>query len=92
VPKHVLVRPLEKELVLLNLEEECYFGLDEIGARMWQAITTAENINDAYSMLANEFDVEAERLRQDLSELLGKLTEKGLLQIRSADAESAPAI
>lgn len=94
VPKHVLVCPLEKEkeLVLLHLEAEYYFGLDEIGTRMWQALTTAENIDAAYSMLLAEFDVDAERLRQDLSELLGKLTEKGLLRIRPTDAGSAPAI
>lgn len=33
VPKHVFVCSLEKELVLLNLEAECYFGLDEIGTK-----------------------------------------------------------
>jgi Coenzyme PQQ synthesis protein D (PqqD) len=92
VPKHVLVCSLEKELVLLNLEAEYYFGLDEIGTRMWQAVTTAESIDDAYSMLSTEFDVDADRLRQDLSELLGKLTEKGLLRIRPTNAGSAPAI
>jgi Coenzyme PQQ synthesis protein D (PqqD) len=89
IPKHVLVSSLEKELVLLNLEAEYYFGLDEIGTRMWQALTTAETIDDAYAELLTEFDVDAELLRRDLSELLGKLTEKGLLRIRSANVGSA---
>ena len=92
VSNHVLVCSLEKELVLLNLDVECYFGLDEIGTRMWQALTAAESIDDAYAKLSTEFDVDAERLRQDLSELLGKLTDKGLLRICSSNAESAPAI
>ena len=92
VPKHVLVCSLEREIVLLNLEVECYFGLDEIGTRMWQALTAAESIDDAYAILSTEFDVDAERLRQDLSELLGKLSEKALLRIRSTNAGSAPAI
>ena len=34
VPKNVLVRFIEKESVFLNLETECYFGLDETGTRM----------------------------------------------------------
>src|ERR1700738_2140641 len=33
VPAHVLVRFLDKEAVLLNIETERYFGLDETGAR-----------------------------------------------------------
>jgi len=36
VPKNVLVRFLGKECVLLNLKSEIYYGLDEIGTRMWQ--------------------------------------------------------
>lgn len=92
VPKHVLVCALDNELVLLNLEAECYFGLEEIGTRMWQALTTAHSIDDAHTMLSTEFDVDAERLRQDLSELIEKLTEKGLLRVRSGNVGSAPAI
>jgi hypothetical protein len=37
-------------------------------------------------------DVEPERLRHDLLELLRKLTEKGLLRVYSPNAESAQAI
>ena len=92
VPKHVLVCFLEKECVLLNLEAEIYYGLDETGTRMWQLLTTAPNINNAYEELLTEFDVEAELLRQNLSELLGQLVDKGLLRIHSVGVESAPAI
>lgn len=34
VPSHVLVRFLNKESVLLNIETERYFGLDETGTRV----------------------------------------------------------
>lgn len=91
VPKHILMCPLERELVLLNLEAEFYFGLDEIGTRMWQALTTTQSIDEAYSILSTEFDVDPERLRLDLLELLGKLSEKGLLRIHSPKMGSAPA-
>jgi hypothetical protein len=58
---------------------------------MWQALMTAQSIDDAYTMLSTEFDVEPARLRQDLLELLAKLTEKGLLRIHSPEIGSAPA-
>lgn len=78
VPKHVLVRVLEKESMLLNLETECYYGLDETGARMWQMVTSAPSTDNAYAELLSEFDVEAEMLRQHLSELLGRLVDPRL--------------
>lgn len=85
MPSHVLVRFLNNESVLLNLETERYFGLDETGTRMWQLVTASPNIDAAYRELQNEFDVEAEVLRSHLTELLGRLVENGLLQIQPAD-------
>ena len=92
VPKYVLVRFLEKESVFLNLETEHYYGLDETGTRMWQVVTEAPNIEEAYAQLLSEFDVEAELLRQNLSELLGQLIDIGLLRVHFADVETDPAI
>jgi len=82
---HVLVRFLDKESVLLNLETERYFGLDETGTRMWQLVTASPNIDAAYQELQNEYDVESELLRVHFTELLGQLVDYGLLQIQPAD-------
>ena len=92
VPDHVLVRLLGKELVLLNLDAECYYSLDEIGASIWQVLTAAPNIQFVYEQLLGEFDVEVEPLHQNLSEFLGQLVDSGLLRIRSVDFETAPTI
>jgi hypothetical protein len=89
---HVLVRFLDKESVLLNLETERYFGLDETGTRMWQVVTAAPSIDAAYQELQNEFDVESELLRLHFMELLGRLVDNGLLQIQPADVETASAV
>jgi hypothetical protein len=85
-PTHVLVRVLDQESVLLNLETEQYFGLDETGTRMWQLVTTSPNIDAAYQELLAEYDVQPETLRENLMELLGHLVEHGLLQVLPADA------
>jgi hypothetical protein len=85
-PAHVLVRILDQESVLLNLETERYFGLDETGTRMWQLVTTSPNIDAAYQELLAEYEVQPEQLRENLTELLGRLVEHGLLQVLPADA------
>jgi len=92
VPKHVLVRIVEKESVFLNLETECYYGLDETGTRMWQVVIAAPTIENAFEVLLSEFDVEAEPLRVNLSELLGRLVDLGLLRVHFADVETNSAI
>lgn len=92
VRPHVLVRFLDKESVLLNLETERYFGLDETGTRMWQVVTTAPNIDAAYQELQSEFDVESELLRWHFTELLGRLVDNGLLQIQPADVGTASTV
>src|SRR5437899_3386728 len=84
-PKHVLVRPVDQESVLLNLETERYFGLDETGTRMWQVATSAPSIEAALQQLMEEYDVEPEVLQSNLTELLGRLMENGLLSLNPAD-------
>jgi Coenzyme PQQ synthesis protein D (PqqD) len=92
VPAHVLVRRLDGESVLLNLETEKYFGLDATGTSMWDIVTRSPSIDAAYGKLSEEFDVEPEVLRSHFAELLGQLVENGLLKVMPADVESIPAI
>ena len=92
VPVHVLVRILDRESVLLNLETERYFGLDETATRMWQLVTASQDIEAAYQELLAEFDVEPELLRTNLTDLLGQLVENGLLQVLPADVGKTAAL
>jgi Coenzyme PQQ synthesis protein D (PqqD) len=97
VPSHVLLRNLDGETVLLNLDTEKYFGLDRTGTQMWETVTRAPNIEVAFEQLSGEFEVAPETLRHHLTELLNQLVENGLLhvvpaQLVAGNVESAPAI
>lgn len=81
VPDSVLVRELDGESVLLDVRSEKYFGLDEVGTRMWAALTRLGDTESACKALLEEFDVEPERLRADLEALLGELVDQGLLVV-----------
>jgi hypothetical protein len=83
VPQHVLVRQLERESVLLNLDTERYFGLDEVGTRMWLHLTSSDSIEAAYQKLLSEYEVDGEILRRNLTELLDQLVANGLLDVVS---------
>jgi hypothetical protein len=81
VAEDVLVNVVGGESVLLNLDSESYYGLDEVGTRMWQVLTESESIQEAYEKLLSEYDVEPDKLRADMSELIGKLLELGLVEV-----------
>jgi hypothetical protein len=86
------VRLLDSEAVLLNLETEKYFGLDQTGTRMWQLLTSTPAIDIAFQLLLEEYDVAPELLRSNLSELLSRLVENGLLQVVPSNVETPSAI
>ncbi|HLK05001.1 MAG TPA: PqqD family protein [Candidatus Acidoferrum sp.] len=92
VPQHVLVRFMDRESVLLNLETERYFGLDETGTRMWQVVTVAPSLEEAIRQLEEEYDAQPEILRTNLTELLGRLVENGLLSLQPADVGTASTV
>ncbi len=83
VPDDVLISGLQSESVILNLDSERYFGLDEVGTRMMSVLTTADSIQAAYETLLEEYDVEGEVLRQDLTSIIEQLVEQGLVEITS---------
>ena len=85
VPSNVLVRFLDQESVLLNLETERYFGLDAVGTRMWQVVTSAPTVDSALAQLVEEYDASPETLRTDLTKLLEHLIENGLVGMQPAD-------
>ena len=80
----VLVRELRGEAVLLNLASESYFGLDDVGAGMWRALTTAPTIEGALDSLLAEYDVTREQLARDLEVFVGKLSAAGLVDLQDA--------
>jgi tRNA A37 N6-isopentenylltransferase MiaA len=55
--------------------------LDEVGTRMWAALSTSESIQSAYEMLLSEYDVDGEELQRDMQELLEQMVEHGLVEI-----------
>jgi hypothetical protein len=84
VPPEVLVQELAGESVLLDLTSERYFGLDDVGTRMWKALAEGPSIQASYDVLLSEYEVDAEQLRRDLTGLVEQLVEHGLLHVHPA--------
>jgi hypothetical protein len=77
---------LAGETVILNLRDSVYYGLNEVGATIWQLIQEPRTAREVLDAVRREFDVDAERCERDVLALLEKLTERGLVEVRDAAA------
>lgn len=84
VPADVLFQQVNDQAALLNLATETYFGLDDVGARMWQALERTGSVEDAVSELQGIYDAEPARVEGDLRGLVAQLRTHGLIVVEDA--------
>jgi hypothetical protein len=81
IPDGVLISRLQEESVILNLDSERYFGLDDVGTRVLSVLSTSDSIATAYESLREEYDVDDQVLRQDLLALVESLVQQGIIEV-----------
>jgi coenzyme PQQ synthesis protein D (PqqD) len=80
----VLFRDLGDEAVLLELESGQYFGLDEMGTRIWHLLAEHGEVQAICDALLGEYEVTAEELHRDVAGFVDLLHSKHLIEV---DAE-----
>ncbi len=78
----VLASELGAEVVMLNLNDGTYYGLDGAGAEIWKLLARTVTIDEIVSAIVELYDVDAVRCREDVCTLLSHLAERGLVEIR----------
>jgi hypothetical protein len=73
---------LANEVAILDLKSGMYYGLNEVGASIWQCISEPKIVGEVYEALLEEYEVEPERLEKDLMEVLQQLADYGLIEVR----------
>jgi len=74
------------EQAILQLDSGKYFGLNPVGARVWQLLAQPRTVSEVLATLLAEYEVPADRCRADLLALLHKLHAAGLLVVPHAAA------
>jgi hypothetical protein len=72
---------LAGEAAILNLKSGVYYGLNPVGARIWNLVQEPRTVAQILEALLAEYDVERPRLESDLRELLSRLADQGLVDI-----------
>ena len=82
IPSEVMARQVGAETVILNLVTGTYFGLDEVGGRLWELIGDGISLRDLYERMLAEFDVGRDELERDVTRLVDQLESHGLVNIQ----------
>jgi hypothetical protein len=80
VAPDIVFREVDGEAVILNLDSGLYFGLDQVGTRIWQLIQQHGSLQKVFETMCEEFDVGSDTLERDLLGLMDELCAKGLVR------------
>jgi len=79
VADNVLFQEVDGEAVLLSLDEGTYYGLDELGTRIWKLINQDLDSEQVVAAIVEEYEVDTEQARNDLDAFLSDLEQSGLI-------------
>lgn len=77
----VLFQNLDGQAVLLDLSGEAYFGLNEVGTRVWELLESTPLLSDVCARIQLEYEVDHEQAAEDLLGLASRLIESGLASV-----------
>ena len=76
-----LIQLTGNEAIVLDTAGERYFGLNEVGARLWSLLVSNPHLADAHHRLLEEFDVAPTDLERDLITIVEQLADAGLITV-----------
>lgn len=79
----LLSSQIDGEIIMMNMHDGNYYGLNEIASRIWELIEKPIVYSDLIKALLAEFDVTEEACSNDVSTFLAQLAEKKLIVIES---------
>lgn len=74
---------LSKEVVILDLKSEEYYGLNHVGATIWHSLQAPKTVSEIREKILNKYDVEPQQCDRDLKDFLETLQHLGLIEIQN---------
>lgn len=79
VAPQVLFQELDNESIMLNLRDDAYYRLNDVGTRLWQLLSESGEVEQVVRQMLTEYEVDESRLRQDLAHLLQEMGNAGVI-------------
>ena len=81
IPDILFSQKVDDEVVILDTASEEYFGLDEIGAVIWQHLHEHGSLYRAYTSMQEQYEVDAKQLEADICRFVQELVDAGLVKV-----------
>jgi hypothetical protein len=77
---------LGDEEVILHLQSGTYYGLNEVGTRIWHLLQKPKPVSEIYEQLLLEYEIDAGQCERDVLALLQQLADQHLIEVDDATA------
>jgi hypothetical protein len=74
--------PLGDEAAILNMKNSVYYGVNPVGATVWNLLKQPKTVTEIRDAILDEYEVEEKRCEQDLLTLLEEMRSEGLIEVR----------
>ncbi len=82
LPPKVTFGHMDEEVAIFHEETGQYFGLDDVGSRVWEAFHQTNSLREAHTVLMEEFEIEDNDLEEAIIEFAKELVDLELLIVK----------
>ena len=82
VTPHQVSCTIDGEAAILQTRDGLYYGLDPIGARVWELLQQPVSVDTIRERITTEYDVSDAEAEKDILELIDDLMHAGLVEIK----------
>ena len=79
----LFVQQVDNEIVILDTKSEEYFGLDAMGAVMWEELSQSGSLQKVFDVVSETYEVDDSQLEADIIRFVVSLADAGLVQVES---------
>ena len=76
---------MDKEVVMMSGDQGLFFGIDTIGARIWNMLETPAKVEDLIEKLVADYDVEHSVCQNDTLQFLNEMLVKKVILVSELD-------
>ena len=84
--KEQISSELAGEAVILNLKSGVYYGLNPVGASIWNLIQKPTSVREIRDAILEEYNVDFDECDRDVKALLEQLQEQGMIEVQHETA------
>jgi hypothetical protein len=77
----ILFNTLDKEVVMLSIENGEYYGMDEVGSHIWEILAKPIKLKELVEILQSEYEVSAANCKKETLTFLAELEQRNLLKL-----------